>query len=80
MTLRQILNKPKVDLNSRDLFDLEIIFINGKRGIYPNCTYCQTRTVSPTQVDFEFGNGADTWVINRNLIKGFHLINKKGTI
>ena len=66
LTLKQILKKPKVDLNATVTFDVEVIFMTGKVMVYHNCTFLNTN-----QFEIWWGNADGEWCFRRDAIYGF---------
>lgn len=60
LTLKQILKKPKVDLEADSIFDVIIIFDSGKAHRFSDCTYIN---ISP--YDVWFGNASEEWTFRR---------------
>ena len=60
LTLQQLLKKPKIDLEAIKIFDVILIFENGKNHRFHDCTY-----VNMTPYDIWFGNANEEWTFRR---------------
>ncbi len=72
LTLQQILKKPpRIDFDVKKIFDAKVYFTNGAVKTYKDLTFFES-----SNIEIHFGNAVHEYVIIRNIILGFELIDQ----